>query len=131
VSLTVAKAPQQVRVPDMRGETEEVAIARLSQEGFQINRKERVVDSQEGDGVVIEQSPAGGKAAKGSTVTIVVGHYEGGNPEPDGSTTSSSGGTTAPGTTAPSDQGGQTGQSGQGDQSGQGEQGNGTGGTVP
>jgi beta-lactam-binding protein with PASTA domain len=98
VTLTVAKAPAQVQVPDMRGETEDVAIARLSKDGFEVRRKEQIVDSPEGDGVVIEQNPAGGQAPAGSTVTITVGKYEAGSPEPPGGATTP-GGTTTPGTT--------------------------------
>ncbi|HSD77335.1 MAG TPA: Stk1 family PASTA domain-containing Ser/Thr kinase [Solirubrobacteraceae bacterium] len=101
VTLTVAKAPAQVAVPDMRGETEDVAIARLSKEGFEIRRKEQVVDSPEGDGIVIEQDPSGGKADAGSTVTITIGKYEAGSPEPPAATT-------APSTTTPTTGGGTT-----------------------
>jgi beta-lactam-binding protein with PASTA domain len=113
VTLTVAKEPAQVKVPDMRGETEDVAIERLSGEGFAIDRKEQLVDSPEGDGVVIEQSPAGGKAAKGSSVTITVGKYEAGSPEPPSPGTGTTpGGTTAPGTTTTPGAGGTTGTTG-------------------
>jgi eukaryotic-like serine/threonine-protein kinase len=95
VTLTVAKAPAQVDVPDVTGETQDDAIARLSQEGFKIERKEKDVDSPEGDGVVIEQSPPGGKANKGATVTITVGRF---NPDlnPGGGGGNGAGGTTTP-----------------------------------
>jgi beta-lactam-binding protein with PASTA domain/tRNA A-37 threonylcarbamoyl transferase component Bud32 len=75
VTLTVAKAPTDVEVPDVTGEDVADAVARLSSEGFSINQQSRDVDSPEGDGVVIEQSPPGGKAKKGSKVTIVVGKF--------------------------------------------------------
>jgi serine/threonine-protein kinase len=74
-------------VPDVTGEDQGDAIARLSGEGFEIQRQEKDVDSPEGDGVVIDQDPAGGgKAKKGSTVTIVVGKFNP-NLNPEGSTT--------------------------------------------
>jgi beta-lactam-binding protein with PASTA domain/predicted Ser/Thr protein kinase len=75
VTLTVAKQPQEVEVTDVTGETQNDAVQRLSQEGFEIDIQEQPVDSQEGDGVVVQQDPAGGKAKRGSTVTLVVGKY--------------------------------------------------------
>ena len=52
-----------------------------------MDQQTREVDTPDGDGVVIEQSPAAGtKAKKGSKVTIVVGKF---NPDlnPEGGTT--------------------------------------------
>jgi eukaryotic-like serine/threonine-protein kinase len=86
VTLTVAKEPAQADVPDVTGEDQGDAIARLSGAGFEIQRKEKDVDSPEGDGVVLEQDPPGGKAKRGSTVTIVVGKFNP-NLNPEGSTT--------------------------------------------
>jgi serine/threonine-protein kinase len=82
VSLVVAREPEEAEVPDVRGETQDVAVARLSGDGFEVGIRERVVDSPEGDGVVIEQDPSGGRAEQGSRVTITVGVYEAGSPEP-------------------------------------------------
>jgi eukaryotic-like serine/threonine-protein kinase len=84
VTLTVATAPPQppapppppkVQVPDIMGETQDVAVQRLSSEGFAVNIQHRDVDSPEGDGVVIDQDPSGGSAREGSTVTITVGTF--------------------------------------------------------
>jgi serine/threonine-protein kinase len=97
VTLTVAKAPAEVEVPDMRGETQDVAVARLSQLGFTVKPKQKSVPTPDGDGVVIEQNPVSGMAPKGSTVTIIVGKFEGGSPEPP-PTDTGSGGTGAGGT---------------------------------
>jgi serine/threonine-protein kinase len=76
VTLTVATGPQEVAVPDMTGETAATAVRRLSKEGFEVDQTTQDVNSAEGDGVVIEQTPKTGKAKKGSKVTIVVGHYD-------------------------------------------------------
>jgi beta-lactam-binding protein with PASTA domain/predicted Ser/Thr protein kinase len=76
VTLTVAKEPQDVEVADVTGETQSEAVQRLSKDGFEIDIQEQPVDSQEGDGVVIQQDPAGGKARRGSTVTLVVGKFD-------------------------------------------------------
>jgi beta-lactam-binding protein with PASTA domain/predicted Ser/Thr protein kinase len=80
VTLAVAKEPQEVEVTDVTGETQGDAVQRLSQDGFEIDIQERPVDSQEGDGVVGEQDPAGGRARRGSTVTLVVGTFTPGAP---------------------------------------------------
>ncbi|HEX5898884.1 MAG TPA: Stk1 family PASTA domain-containing Ser/Thr kinase [Solirubrobacteraceae bacterium] len=87
VALTVAKAPSQVAVPDVTGEDAPAAISALSSQGFVIDQQSRDVPTPDGDGVVIEQSPAAGKKVKkGGRVTIVVGKF---NPalNPEGTTT--------------------------------------------
>jgi beta-lactam-binding protein with PASTA domain/tRNA A-37 threonylcarbamoyl transferase component Bud32 len=97
IALTVAKAPSQVPVPDVTGEDAPAAIAALSGQGFVIDQQSRDVPTPDGDGVVLEQSPSGGKKAKkGSKVTIVVGKFNP-NLNPEGATTT--GGTTSTGTT--------------------------------
>jgi len=93
IELTVAKESSQVAVPDVTGEDAPAAIAALSGQGFVIDQQSRDVDSPDGDGVVLEQTPrAGTKAKKGSKVTIVVGNF---NPDlnPEGGTTTGAGGT--------------------------------------
>jgi eukaryotic-like serine/threonine-protein kinase len=93
IALTVAKEPSQVAVPDVTGEDAPAAIAALSGQGFVIDQQSRDVSTPDGDGVVIEQSPTGGKKVKkGSKVTIVVGKF---NPDlnPEGGTTTGAGGT--------------------------------------
>jgi beta-lactam-binding protein with PASTA domain/tRNA A-37 threonylcarbamoyl transferase component Bud32 len=89
VGLTVAKEQTQVDVPDVTGEDSPVAIRELSKAGFEVDPQTKDVDSPEGDGVVIDQNPAGGaKAKKGSKVTIVVGKFNPDlNPEGNGTTT--------------------------------------------
>jgi eukaryotic-like serine/threonine-protein kinase len=88
IALTVAKEPTDVDVPDVTGEDAPVAIRELSRAGFEVDQQSRDVDSPEGDGVVIEQSPTAGKAKKGSKVTIVVGKFNPDlNPEGNGNTT--------------------------------------------
>ena len=59
---------------DVTGELAD-AIRRLSKDGFEVNQKTKTVDSPEGDDTVLSQDPPGGKAKKGSTVTITVGKY--------------------------------------------------------
>ena len=76
VTLAVAKQPQNATVTDVTGETQNDAVNRLSKDGFQVKIVEQPVDSQEGDGVVIGQDPAGGTAKRGSTVTLTVGRFD-------------------------------------------------------
>src|SRR4051794_17296740 len=93
VTLAVAKEPQQVEVTDVTGETQDDAVQRLSQDGFEIKIVEQQVDSQEGDGVVIQQDPSSGKVKRGSTVTLTVGRFDA---------------SAAPGQTTPTDPGATT-----------------------
>jgi serine/threonine-protein kinase len=76
ITVAVARQPQDVEVTDVTGETQNDAVQRLSKDGFEIKIVEQPVDSQEGDGVVVQQDPAGGKAKRGSTVTLTVGKFD-------------------------------------------------------
>jgi eukaryotic-like serine/threonine-protein kinase len=76
ITLAVAKQPQDADVTDVTGETQADAVNRLSKDGFQVKIVEQPVDAQDGDGVVIGQDPAGGKAKRGSTVTLTVGRFD-------------------------------------------------------
>jgi len=76
VTLTVAKQPQDVEVTDVTGETQNVAVQRLSKDGFEIKIVEEPVPTQEDDGHVIEQDPANGRVKRGSTVTLTVAKYD-------------------------------------------------------
>jgi serine/threonine-protein kinase len=97
IALTVAKAPSQVPVPDVTGEDAPTAIAALSGQGFVIDQQSKDVPTPDGDGVVLQQSPTGGKKAKkGSKVTIVVGKF---NPNLNPGDATTTGGTTSTGTT--------------------------------
>jgi beta-lactam-binding protein with PASTA domain/predicted Ser/Thr protein kinase len=100
VTLTVAKAPQQVDVPDVTGQGPNAATKALQKAGFQVARTDAPTGNLDEDGHVTGQDPSGGgKAKKGSTVTITVGKFDPNlNPEPGtggGGTTSS----TSPGNT--------------------------------
>jgi len=86
VSLVIAQAPSPgpapppapntAKVPDVRGQSAGAANGILSAAGFNVNQQSRDVTNRSQDGVVLDQSPAPGtNAQKGSTVTIVVGHF--------------------------------------------------------
>jgi serine/threonine-protein kinase len=87
VTLAVAKQPEEVQVPDVTGEDQSAAVERLSKDGFEIRTREKAVDSQEGDGVVVGQDPPGGRAPRGSTVTITVGKFDASLAPPTDTTT--------------------------------------------
>jgi serine/threonine-protein kinase len=76
ITLAVAKQPQDVQVTDVTGETQSVAVARLSKDGFQIQIVQQPVPTQEDDGHVIQQDPASGKHKRGSTVTLTVAKFD-------------------------------------------------------
>jgi serine/threonine-protein kinase len=71
VRLLVSQGPEQVTVPDVTGLTRDSAEARLRDEGLEVAVDEQESDEPEGD--VISQSPAGGShVTRGETVTITV-----------------------------------------------------------
>ena len=76
ITLAVAKQPQDVKVTDVTGETQGDAVARLSKDGFETKIVQKAVPTQDDDGHVIEQDPAGGKARRGSTVTLTVAKFD-------------------------------------------------------
>ncbi|HYH90131.1 MAG TPA: PASTA domain-containing protein [Solirubrobacteraceae bacterium] len=84
VTLTVAKEPAQVEVPDVLGEEADDAARRVEEAGFRVRRREQALDSPDGDGVVLDQTPPPGeKRDKDSRVTLVVGAFEPENLDPD------------------------------------------------
>jgi serine/threonine-protein kinase len=77
VTLTVAKAPEEVDVPDVSGQGRLAATAALRKAGFVVDQTQQATGDRTEDLHVISQDPAsGGKAKKGSTVTITVGQYD-------------------------------------------------------
>ena len=70
----VAKASDQVEVPDVTGDDEAGATNTLEGAGFTVKVTDEDVDTPSQEGIVQSQSPGGGsKAKKGSQVTILVG----------------------------------------------------------
>jgi beta-lactam-binding protein with PASTA domain/predicted Ser/Thr protein kinase len=96
VTLTVAKAPPEVDVPNVTGQGRLAAQQALQAAGFRVTLVPQTTTNKAQDVHVISQDPASGKAKKGSTVTITYGQYEAGTSTPS---TSAPGSTTAPGTT--------------------------------
>jgi serine/threonine-protein kinase len=67
------KAP----VPNVIGKSEQDARNRLKAAGFKVAVQYQEVNDPKLDGIVLNQSPKGGKKAPaGSTVTIVVGKFQ-------------------------------------------------------
>ncbi len=89
VTLTLAKEPAEVDVPDVRGDTINEALGELADAGLRPRQRRRAVTTPDQDGLVLAQKPAGGKLKKGETVTIVVGAFDDSalNPEPDDTAT--------------------------------------------
>jgi serine/threonine-protein kinase len=74
VSLVIASAPAPVSVPNVQGQKAGAATTALTAAGFKVSRSNKAVTNSSQNGIVLSQSPTGGrKAKKGSTVRIVVG----------------------------------------------------------
>jgi beta-lactam-binding protein with PASTA domain len=81
VTLTVSKGPETTQVPSVESIDRETAEQTLRDSGFEVKVEEQAVDDPALDNVVLSQDPeAGAEAEQGSTVTIVVGRFEGGPP---------------------------------------------------
>jgi serine/threonine-protein kinase len=84
VTMTVAKEPPQVDVPDVRGDTLQEARSVLRGLGLKVVKELREVSTPDEDGVVLDQDPLSGQLHKGDSVTITVGDFNPDlNPEPD------------------------------------------------
>jgi len=73
ITITVSSGPKQVNVRSTVGENSDAAVSDLEDAGFGVQVATAPVSSGRQDGVVLAQSPAGGTAPEGSTVTITVG----------------------------------------------------------
>jgi beta-lactam-binding protein with PASTA domain len=83
VTLVVSKGKEQAEVPSVEGQPRDQAEQAIRDAGFAPSVTEREDDSKD-PGTVLEQDPAGGsKAAKGSTVKLVVAKAPPDVPVPD------------------------------------------------
>ncbi len=87
VTLTVAKAPPQVKVPDVIDQNVDEAVAALEAAGFRVRRRPQQVDTTADDKVVLDQNPPSGeKRDKGSRVILTVGRFKPANLDPGSAT---------------------------------------------
>ncbi|WP_329456848.1 Stk1 family PASTA domain-containing Ser/Thr kinase [Streptomyces sp. NBC_01497] len=71
ISVVVSAGAPKVDVPDEKGEDQDSATQDLQGKGFKVDVK--TVESEQDEGTVIDQNPAGGsQAAKGATITLKV-----------------------------------------------------------
>ncbi|HUR48838.1 MAG TPA: Stk1 family PASTA domain-containing Ser/Thr kinase [Acidimicrobiales bacterium] len=75
-----APEPETQKVPDVTGRSEAEAESILNNAGFRVSKRYQTVVRESDDGIVLDQSPEGGREAdRGATVTIVVGRLAAGN----------------------------------------------------
>jgi eukaryotic-like serine/threonine-protein kinase len=100
VNLVVAKAPPTPTVPNVVGKRRGMAEATLGAAGYPASvQLQTVTDSTQGGIVLSQNPPASTQASKGTSVTIVVGHYVAPTPTTTTSTPSTTQTTTPTGTT--------------------------------
>jgi beta-lactam-binding protein with PASTA domain/predicted Ser/Thr protein kinase len=88
IDLVISQGPAKITVPTVTGQTASNASSQLQNDGFSVVERTRTVSDQSQDGIVIRQRPGpGAKLKKGSTVTIVVGHFSQPPPPPTTPTT--------------------------------------------
>lgn len=88
VTITVAKRPAEVEVPQVTDLPLQDALAALQEAGLRGRQRRRDVDDPDDDGIVQAQNPdAGARRKRGSQVTITVGRYT--EPEPTATPTPS------------------------------------------
>ncbi|MGO9751733.1 MAG: Stk1 family PASTA domain-containing Ser/Thr kinase [Solirubrobacteraceae bacterium] len=75
-ATATATTPTVANVPNVVGDTAAAASGNLAGAGFNVKQSTEVVNKPNQDGIVTKQSPAGGSATKGTTVTITVGKYQ-------------------------------------------------------
>jgi beta-lactam-binding protein with PASTA domain len=72
-TVVTTTTPSGATVPNTVGQDEATARSTLEGAGFQVRVTDRTVTDPSQEGIVVQQSPSGGNAARGSTVTITVG----------------------------------------------------------
>ena len=72
VRVFISTGPAEVDVPNTIGQTQGAATAALTNAGFSVIVN--FTPAPASRGIVVSQSPTGGKLAKGATVTIFVGN---------------------------------------------------------
>jgi eukaryotic-like serine/threonine-protein kinase len=83
VTLTVAEPVEQVPVPFVVGLSRQDALNQLRADGLKGSVRERDVDDESQDGVVLEQRPSGDTGVdSGSTVVLIVGRFVAPTPPP-------------------------------------------------
>jgi serine/threonine-protein kinase len=96
VDLVVAKAPTTAKVPDVTGQNPAAAASTLTSAGFKVVQQSQNVTRRKQDGIVLSEDPVANTTAnKGSTVTIVVGHYQAPPKTSTSTTTTTNGGGTS------------------------------------
>jgi eukaryotic-like serine/threonine-protein kinase len=77
VTITVARQPQQVTVPNTVGQSQSSALTALADAGLTpiVGGTQPVTNPSE-DGKVVAQNPSGGKVKRGTKVTITVGQFQ-------------------------------------------------------
>jgi serine/threonine protein kinase/beta-lactam-binding protein with PASTA domain len=73
ITLTVSSGPKQVGVPPVVGDDRDDAVSELEERGFTVSVTTATVTSSDQVDTVLAQSPTGGQAPEGSTVTLTVG----------------------------------------------------------
>ncbi|MDP9133382.1 MAG: PASTA domain-containing protein, partial [Actinomycetota bacterium] len=82
-TLTVAEPVEQVPVPFVVGLSRQDALNQLRADGLKGSVRERDVDDESQDGVVLEQRPSGDTGVdSGSTVVLIVGRFVAPTPPP-------------------------------------------------
>jgi beta-lactam-binding protein with PASTA domain len=78
VTIVVAQAPPKVSVPNVKGQKEGPAKSALTGAGFQVATQTQDTTDPAQKGIVLDEIPAAGSTqTKGTTVTIIVGHFTG------------------------------------------------------
>ena len=100
VSLTVSKGPQSVAVPEVTALDYGSATQQLQNDGFRSTIVYETVSDPNSDGVVLDQSPAGGSLVKpNSRIVLTVGRYQSGGTTTATTTTATTTATTTTDTT--------------------------------
>ena len=83
VTLTIAQQAERVSVPFVVGLSQRDALNQLRVDGLKGSVRERDVDDESQDGVVLEQRPSGDTGVdSGSSVVLIVGRFVAPTPPP-------------------------------------------------
>jgi serine/threonine-protein kinase len=81
VRINISSGPSTISLPDETGQPYDAAVSELQNAGFKVTKV--TVESAEPVDTVVDQTPNGGQAAKGTTITLKVSKGPGTMPVPD------------------------------------------------
>ncbi len=75
ITLIISSGVETVQIPRVENLDEAIARSQLENAGLSVSTSDQQVDNPGQDGKVLSQSPQGGQANRGDTISLVIGRF--------------------------------------------------------